>query len=99
MKYYTAVRDRKNDNVIDTVQADVDYIDSDGDVHIHVKQGEVMVTDESDLASLTGYEPSTIAYTAGLANVWQLSASGDWVAIVEESDADGGSDAPDESET
>ena len=86
MIYYTAIKDRAKDSVVDVRQDDVDYIDSDGDMHIHVKRGEVMVTDEDDLTGLTGYEPSSIAYTAGLANVWQLAADGTWVAIIEESD-------------
>ena len=99
MKYFSAVKTRGVDSVIDTYQADTDYIDSDGDVHIHVKSCEVMVTAKSDLDSLSGYEPSSIAYTAGFKNIWQLGADGTWVAIVEEavpddggSDADGGSD-------
>lgn len=99
MKYFSAVKDRINDSVIDTVQTDTDYIDTDGNLHIHVKKVEVMVTAKSDLDSLTGYPPTTIAYTAGLANVWQLAADGTWEAIVEEESSDvtpednGGSDA------
>lgn len=86
MKYFTAIKGRANDVVVDTVQQDVDYIDSNGDVHIHAKHVEVMVTDKTDLEGLTGYEPNTIAYTAGLNNIWQLSAAGEWVAIIEEED-------------
>lgn len=93
MKYFSAVKDRINDSVIDTVQCDTDYIDTDGDLHIHVKKPEVMVTAKSDLANLTGYEPSTIAYTAGLANVWQLGADGNWVAIFEEASSSEASDS------
>lgn len=88
MKYFSAIKDRINDTVIDTFQSDTDYIDTDGKLHIHVKKPEVMVTAKSDLANLSGYEPSTIAYTAGLANVWQLAADGTWVAIVEEASND-----------
>ena len=104
MKYFTAVKERGTDSVIDTYQADTDYIDSDGDMHIHVKKCEVMVTAKSDLDSLSGYEPSTIAYTAGLKNIWQLGADGTWEAIVEEESSDvtpddnGGDATPDENE-
>ena len=52
-----------------------------------------MVTDKSDLDSLSGYEPSTIAYTAGLKNIWQLGADGTWVAIIEETVPDSGDDS------
>ena len=41
----------------------------------------VMVTSQSDLSSLTGYEAGTIAFTAGFANMWQLSAAGTWVEV------------------
>lgn len=98
MIYYTSEKDRANDKVIDTVQADVDYIDSDGNAHIHSKVSEVIVTDASDLAGLTGYGVGSIAYTAGFANMWQLSASGDWVAIVESDDSSAESDDSNEEE-
>lgn len=81
MIYYSAEKDRLNDIVIDTVQCDSDYVDTDGNVHIHVKRVEVLVNSESDLDNLTGYLPGSIAYTAGLSNVWQLDTSGNWVAI------------------
>lgn len=82
MIYYSAEKERINDKVIDSVQTDIDYVDSDGDLHIHVKSPEVMITDKSDLANLTGYEPSTIAFTAGYANIWQLGADGVWHIII-----------------
>ena len=84
MKYYSAKKERINDTVIDTVQSDIDYVDSDGDLHIHVKSPVVMVTAKSDTENLTGYEPSTIAFTAGFGNMWQLDASGSWQVITEE---------------
>lgn len=84
MIYYSAEKERINDKVIDSVQTDIDYVDSDGDLHIHVKSPEVMITAESDLANLTGYEPSTIAFTAGYANMWQLGADGTWHVIITE---------------
>ena len=41
----------------------------------------VMVESESDLASLDNYAVGSIAYTAGFGNMWQLSASGEWVEM------------------
>ena len=96
MKYFSSDKPRGNDSVIDTFQVDTDYIDSNGDIHIHVKKCEVMVTAKSDLDSLSGYEPSTIAYTAGLKNIWQLGADGTWVAIIEESVPDDGGSGSDD---
>ena len=84
MIYYSAEKNRINDTVIDTVQTDIDYVDGDGDLHIHVKSPEVMITAESDLENLTGYEPSTIAFTAGYDNMWQLGADGEWHVIITE---------------
>ena len=94
MIYHSADRGRVSDKIIDTVQSDVDYVDSDGDIHIHTKVAEIVVTSAYDLASLSGYGVGSIAYTAGFANMWQLSASGDWVAIVEEAPSDNGGETP-----
>ena len=97
MIYRSAEKVRTNDTVIDTVQNDIDYVDADGDIHIHAKVAEIIVTSADDLASLSGYGVGSIAYTAGFANMWQLSASGDWVTIVEEPPADepgGGDEEP-----
>ena len=41
----------------------------------------VMVSAQADLASLEGYEPGTIAYTAGFGSMWQLGLDGTWTAI------------------
>ena len=101
MIYHSAEKVRVNDQVIDTVQSDVDYVDSSGDLHIHNKVAEVIVTAKTDLAGLSGYNVGTIAYTAGLANIWQLDASGEWVAILEEPPADegdGGEEPPADSD-
>ena len=52
-----------------------------------VEQGRqarmVLVNSENDLEALGpyGYEPGTLAYTAGFAQMWQLSASGEWVSV------------------
>lgn len=91
MIYRTADKVRTNDTVIDTVQSDIDYVDSSGDIHVHVKVGEIIVTDEDDLATLTGYNVGSIAYLAGFSQMWQLNAAGDWVEIGATSD-DGGAD-------
>jgi len=53
-----------------------------------VEQGRqvqcVLVGAESDLASLApyGYEPGTIAHTAGFKNMWQLDVDGTWVDML-----------------
>ena len=41
----------------------------------------VLVTAESDLANLPSYPAGTLAYTAGFAAMWQLSAAGTWVEM------------------
>lgn len=58
----------------------MDYV-LNGEVIKDAPTKSVMVTAQSDLASLTGYEAGTIAYTAGFANMWQLSAAGTWVEV------------------
>ena len=57
-----------------------DYI-KDGILYKHSPSSSVIVTAESDLASLNEYEVGTIAYTAGFAKMWQLAANGDWISI------------------
>lgn len=49
----------------------------------------VLVTGGSQLAQLAGqgFEPGTIAFTAGYKNMWQLDPSGSWQVIVEEEGA------------
>ena len=84
MIYQSAEKSRKVDKVVDVVQSDVDYVDSNGDMHLHVKTPNVMVRNYSDLSGLTVYTPGTIAFTAGYNNMWQLDASGTWKVIVEE---------------
>ena len=67
---------------IDQVQSvgSVDYI-QDGRVVRNADLKSVMIASQNDLANLTGYEPGTIAYTAGFKAIWQLSATGQWVAL------------------
>ena len=71
-----------NRSYIDRVQdaGNLDYV-KDGELVRGAPLESVMVTAESDLASLTGYEPGTIAYTAGFKAMWQLSAAGQWVSL------------------
>lgn len=57
-----------------------DYV-KDGELHTNVSGLSVMVESQSDLASLTDYPPSTIAYTAGFGSMWQLDADGTWQSI------------------
>ena len=59
---------------------DMDYVQNDK-VIVGANAGSVMVTSESDLAQLEGYATGSIAYTAGFADMWQLNASGTWVAL------------------
>ena len=74
---------RRNSNsemdVITTAGAS-DYV-KDGEQHINVSGLAVMVESESDLDNLVGYPPTTIAYTAGFGNMWQLDADGTWQNI------------------
>ena len=78
MKYYTAEKERSNDKVIDAVQHDFDYIDSDGNVIVHAKRNFVMVRDENDLDLLINYGVGTVAFTADCLNKWLKDADGEW---------------------
>ena len=58
-----------------------DYIKG-GKIYHNAPTASVLVTAQSDLAGLTDlYETGTIAYTAGFAKMWQLSAAGSWVEV------------------
>lgn len=61
----------------------VDYVDSDGILHIYEKTRSVLVRSQNDLSNLPSgmYLPGTIAYTAGFQAMWQLNASGSWVSM------------------
>ena len=53
---------------------------------IEARDGKmVLVRSEADLPAAAGFGPSTIAYTAGFNNMWQLDESGTWQTITEES--------------
>lgn len=66
----------------DVVQdaGNTDYI-LDGKIVKNAPVKTVIVTAESDLASLDGYEVGTMAYTAGFGSIWQLDASGTWQEV------------------
>ena len=63
---------------------DTDYVDGNGNLVKNDDAKMVMVRSKADLDVIVGYRPGTIAYTAGFKNMWQLDASGEWQAIVEE---------------
>ena len=74
---------RRNENLLMDVVTSAgasDYV-MNGEVHMNVSGLAVMVESQSDLANLTDYPPSSIAYTAGFANMWQLDANGTWQSI------------------
>lgn len=68
---------------VDVVQdtGNTDYV-QDGVVYKNAPTKAILVTAQSDLANLTGYEPGSIAYTAGFKAMWQLSADGTWESII-----------------
>ena len=68
--------------ISDIVQTNgnIDYV-ANGRLHTNTPIKSVMITAETDLALLTGYEPGTIAYTAGFGSMWQLAADGTWASI------------------
>lgn len=78
MKYFTAEKERNTDKVIDAVQMDLDYIDSDGNIIVHAKRNFVMVRDENDLELLSNYGVGTVAFTADSSNTWVKDADGTW---------------------
>ncbi len=73
-----------NDNeYVDVVQdrGNTDYL-YDGVVYKNAPTKAVMIDSEDDLEDLTGYDPCTVAYTAGFKAMWQLSADGTWVSMI-----------------
>ena len=61
-------------------RSEVDYVKGT-DLFKGSGAASVMVTAESDLENLEGYNPGTIAYTAGFGSIWQLAADGTWVEV------------------
>lgn len=78
MIYYTAEKERSNDKVVDAVQQDFDYVDSDGNIVVHAKRNFVMVRDENDLDLLSNYGIGTVAFTADSSSTWVKDADGSW---------------------
>ena len=66
-------------DVVNT-RGNLDYI-KNGEIYTNNPLQSILVNSQSDLATLTGYLPGTIAYTAGFASMWQLSAAGTWVEV------------------
>ena len=57
----------------------VDYVDSDGILHIGSMAQKVLVTAQSDLSDLPNiYAPGTIASLADGTGMWVLAADGSW---------------------
>lgn len=78
MKYFTSEKERSNDKVIDAVQSDLDYVDSDGNIIVHAKRNFVMVRNENDLELLSNYGVGTVAFTADSSSAWVKDADGTW---------------------
>lgn len=56
---------------------------------MNTEDSQVMVESESDLDALSASGecvPGTIAFTAGYNDMWQLSASGEWVDVYKTED-------------
>lgn len=70
-----------NMGMVDVTTEVLDYIDSDGDTIMDSPIKTIMVTDVSDLESLTEYNAGTIAFTAGFGYMWQLDSDGDWIDL------------------
>lgn len=52
-----------------------------GVLYEHVPLVQVLIGSESDLNSLTNMRAGTIAYTAGVRQIWQLGTDGTWVEV------------------
>lgn len=59
-------------------RANTDYVIGNN-VFKNASMQMILVSGVQDISLLSGYEPGTIAYTAGLKNMWQKSPSGEWV--------------------
>ncbi len=58
-----------------------DYV-KDGKLYENVPITAVMIESPSDLNSLEGFYPGSIAYVAGFTSMWQLGADGEWAVVV-----------------
>lgn len=70
-----------NLGMVDVTTEVIDYIDADSATVMDSPIKSIMITEESDLATLTEYNVGTIAFTAGFAKMYQLDADGDWIDI------------------
>lgn len=68
---------------------DTDYVDNNGNIIKNDDAKTVMVRSKLDLPLFSGYNPGTLAYTAGFKNIWQLDAGGEWKTIIEEDESNG----------
>lgn len=68
-----------NVDLVSTI-GDMGYT-KDGELHKHSSASSIMITGSSELSTLTGCEPGSVAFTAGFENMWQLNASGQWISI------------------
>lgn len=57
-----------------------DYVKS-GTLYTGSPMSLVMVESQSQLSTLEGYGPGTIAYTAGFGSMWQMDADGTWTEV------------------
>lgn len=55
----------------------------DGKIYTPVPKESIMVASKDQLSDLN-CPPTTVAYTAGYKNMWQLDAEGTWQTIIEE---------------
>lgn len=61
----------------------------DGTIIQIAPKSSIMVASKSELDNITPADipPTSIAYTAGFKNMWQLAADGTWETIIEEEGA------------
>ena len=61
-----------------------DYV-KNGELHFGANARSVMVESEAQLAQLPEdlYEPGSMAFTAGFADMWQKAADGTWVSMTD----------------
>lgn len=58
-----------------------DYV-KNGELYENAPITAVMIESSSDLDSLEGLQPGSVAYVAGFTSMWQLGADGEWAVVV-----------------
>lgn len=58
----------------------LDYIKNNV-IHHNIEMQIVLVNSQSELSALSDYDPGSIAFTAGFANMWQKKTDGTWAAF------------------